>query len=59
MHPGDAEAEAKKTELETSLSLPEVYSNGEKAKSVQQKISALEAELDKLNADWEAAAEKL
>lgn len=54
-----AEAEAKKTELETSLSLPEVYSNGEKAKSVQQKISALEAELDKLNADWEAAAEKL
>lgn len=54
-----AEAEAKKAELETSLSLPEVYSNGEKAKAVQQKISSLESELDKLNADWEAAAEKL
>jgi ATP-binding cassette subfamily F protein 3 len=54
-----AETEAKKGELEASLSLPEVYSNGEKAKEVQKKISALEEELDKLNADWEAAAEQL
>ncbi|MCR5621437.1 MAG: ATP-binding cassette domain-containing protein [Treponema sp.] len=53
------EAEAKKGELEASLSLPEVYSNGEKAKDVQKKIAALEEELDRLNASWEDAAEKL
>ena len=53
------EAEEKKSELENSLSLPEVYSNGEKAKEVQRKITELEAELERLNADWEAAAGRL
>ncbi len=53
------EAEEKKLELENSLSLPEVYSNGEKAKEVQRKITELEAELERLNADWEAAAGRL
>ena len=49
-------AEEKKAELENSLSLPEVYSNGEKAKEVQLKITELDGELECLNADWEAAA---
>ncbi len=53
------ETEEKKAELENSLSQPEVYSNGEKAKEVQRKISALAEDLDRLNAEWEAAAEQL
>lgn len=53
------EAEEKKSELENSLSLPEVYSNGEKAKEVQRKITELDGELERLNADWEAAAGRL
>lgn len=52
-------AEEKKAELENSLSLPEVYSNGEKAKEVQRKITELDGELERLNADWEAAAGRL
>ena len=52
-------AEEKKAELENSLSLPEVYSNGEKVKEVQRKITELDGELERLNADWEAAAGRL
>ena len=51
--------EAKKTELENQMALPEVYSNGEKAKEVQKQIEELVAKLDKLNEDWMTAAEKL
>lgn len=51
--------EAKKTELENQMALPEVYSNGEKAKEVQKQIEELAAKLDKLNEDWMTAAEKL
>ena len=38
---------------------PEVYSNGEKAKAVQARISELSAKLDELNTAWEEAAMKL
>ncbi len=44
---------------ENKMADPAVYSDGEKAKSVQAKISELQATLDKLNSDWEEAAEKL
>lgn len=53
------EAEEKKSELENQLSLPEVYSNGETAKSVQAQISKIDSELEELNAQWLCAAEKL
>ena len=53
------EAEEKKSELENQLSLPEVYSNGETAKSVQSQISKIASELEELNALWLCAAEKL
>ena len=41
------------------MSLPEVYSNGAKAKEVQSKIDALAAKIDELNVAWEEAMEKL
>ena len=53
------ESEEKKSELENQLSLPEVYSNGETAKSVQAQISKITLELEELNAQWLCAAEKL
>ncbi len=53
------EAEEKKSELENQLSLPEVYSNGETAKSVQAQISKIASELEELNAQWLCAVEKL
>ena len=53
------EAEEKKSELENQLSLPEVYSNGETAKSVQAQISKIASELEELNAQWLCTAEKL
>ena len=54
-----AEAEGKKSELENQMANPDVYSNGEKAKAVQKQIDDINALLDKLNAAWEEAAEKL
>lgn len=53
------EAEAKKAELENQMSNPDVYSNGEKAKAVQKQIDDIVAQLEHLNEDWEAAAERL
>lgn len=53
------EAEEKKSGLENRLSLPEVYSNGETAKSVQAQISEIAQELEELNSRWLCAAEKL
>ena len=41
------------------MGLPEVYSNGEKAKEVQKQIEELAAKLDELNEAWMEAAEKL
>ena len=54
-----ASAESKKTELENQMANPDVYSNGEKAKAVQKQIDDVAAKLEQLNADWEAAAERL
>ena len=54
-----ATTESEKKSLEEKLAEPEIYSNGEKAKEVQRKISALAAELERLNTEWEAAAERL
>lgn len=51
--------ENKLKEAQNRMANPEVYSNGEKAKALQQEIDALSAHLDDLNAKWEAAAEKL
>lgn len=53
------EAEANKAELENQMSNPDVYSNGEKAKAVQKQIDDIAAQLEHLNEDWEAAAERL
>lgn len=53
------EAEEKKESLEAEMGRPEVYSNGEKAKSVQKKIDEICTLLDDLNARWEEAAEKI
>ena len=54
-----SELESKKSKLEEKLSLPEVYSNGEKAKAVQREISELSEKIDKTTSAWELAAEKL
>ena len=54
-----AELEAKKAELENRLADPAVYSNGEKAKTVQRDIEAVTIELDETTAAWEIAVEKL
>lgn len=53
------DAENEKSALEQKMSLPEVYSNGAKAKEVQSKIDALAATIDELNVAWEEAMEKL
>ena len=54
-----SELEAKKSELENKMADPAVYSNGEKAKSVQREIEAVTAEIDETTAAWEDAAMKL
>ena len=53
------DAEEKKESLEAEMGRPEVYSNGEKAKSIQKKIDEIGLLLDELNARWEEAAEKI
>ena len=54
-----SKTEEEKSSFENMMANPEVYSNGEKAKSVQKKIEELSAKLDELNAQWEDAALKL
>ena len=51
--------EEEKTLLENKMSLPEVYSNGEKAKAVQKQIDELAQKLEELNLEWMEQAEKL
>jgi ATP-binding cassette subfamily F protein 3 len=51
--------EKEKVRLETDLSRPEVYSNGEKAKAVKQKLDEVDAAIAGKNAEWEAVAAKL
>ncbi len=52
-----ASLEEKKGELEAKMSLPEVYSNGAKAKEVQTKIDEFNKKIESLNIDWEKAME--
>jgi ATP-binding cassette subfamily F protein 3 len=54
-----AKAEDAKKVLENQMANPDVYSNGEKCKAVQKQINDIDAKLTDLNAQWEAAAEKL
>jgi ATP-binding cassette subfamily F protein 3 len=51
--------EKEKTVLETELAKPEIYSNGEKSKTVKQKIDAITGELETKAAEWEAKAAEL
>ena len=51
--------ENKKDELETKLSDPAVYSNGEKAKSVQKEIEEIAAQIEMVTLEWEKASEEL
>lgn len=54
-----AKVEGEISDLQNKMSDPAVYSNGEKAKTVQNEISAMEAKLEELNAAWEIAAGEL
>lgn len=51
--------EEKQKELHAQMSLPEVYSNGEKARAVQQELEKTESEIEKLTAKWEELSESL
>ncbi|WP_147633907.1 ABC-F family ATP-binding cassette domain-containing protein [Treponema pectinovorum] len=51
--------EEEKSKFENEMARPEVYSNGEKAKSVQKKIEDLATQLEELNLQWMDEAEKL
>ncbi|QTQ15077.1 ABC-F family ATP-binding cassette domain-containing protein [Treponema parvum] len=51
--------EDKKKQLENEMAKPEIYSNGEKCKSIQTKISEIDNLLDDLNFQWEKAMEDL
>lgn len=54
-----SKAEEEKSAFEAKMALPEVYSNGAKAKEVQQKIDAIASKLEELNQAWETAMEKV
>ncbi len=51
--------ENKKSELEEQLANPAVYSNGEKAKSVQRDIENLVQQIEQITLEWEQASEEL
>lgn len=51
--------EEEKSVYEKQMADPEVYTNGEKAKSVQKKIEDLAQKLEELNLEWMEAAEVL
>lgn len=51
-------AEKEKSDFEAKMALPEIYSNGAKAKEVQNKIDALSVKIEKLTEEWECAMEK-
>ena len=54
-----ASLEEKQKELHAKMSLPDVYSNGEKAKAVQLELEKTESEIEKLTARWEELSESL
>jgi ATP-binding cassette subfamily F protein 3 len=53
------ELESEKAKWETELSRPEVYSNGEKAKAVKQKLDECTAAIKVKTAEWEALAAQI
>jgi ATP-binding cassette subfamily F protein 3 len=53
------EMESEKAALEKELSRPEVYSNGEKARTVQAKLRGIAAVIDAKTAEWEQKAAEL
>lgn len=54
-----AKAEEEKSALESKMALPEVYSNGAKAKEVQQKIDETTKKIETLTQTWETAMDNL
>lgn len=54
-----AKAEEEKSALESKMALPEVYSNGAKAKELQQKIDETTKKIETLTQAWETAMDKL
>jgi ATP-binding cassette, subfamily F, member 3 len=53
------ELEKTKTALEAELSLPQVYSNGQRAKEVKNKLDDCTAAIEAKTAEWEKAAAAL
>jgi len=53
------ELEIKKSSLEEELSLPSVYSNGEKAREIKQKLDACAAAIEEKTHEWEKIAFEL
>ena len=54
-----ATAEDEKQELENQLAQPEVYSDGEKSRQVQEAIEALDAKIQELTTAWEEVSAQL
>lgn len=54
-----AKAEEEKSALESKMALPEVYSNGAKAKEIQKKIDETTKKIETLTQAWETAMDKL
>jgi ATP-binding cassette subfamily F protein 3 len=51
--------DAEKARLENELARPEVYANGEKARSVQARLETLAAEIETKSREWENTAMEL
>jgi ATP-binding cassette subfamily F protein 3 len=51
--------ETEKTRLEAELTRPEVYANGEKAKTVKQRLDLVAGMIETKNAEWEEKAAEL
>ncbi len=54
-----ASLEEKQKELHAQMSLPEVYTNGEKARAVQLELEKIGSEIEKLTSSWEELSESL
>ncbi|MBO5730844.1 MAG: ABC-F family ATP-binding cassette domain-containing protein [Treponema sp.] len=54
-----AAAEDEKQELENQLAQPEVYSDGEKSRQVQEAIEALDTKIQELTTAWEEVSAQL
>jgi len=53
------ELESQKTQLEAELSRPEVYSNGEKAREVKQRLDECTTAIEAKTREWEAVVSEL